>query len=116
MQGWLFRWLANMAAIIITAAIIPGFQVTPLGAIIGSVFLGIINAIIRPIILILTLPINLVTLGLFTLVINGFMLWFTAQAIKGFDITGFGWAILSDLLISLFSSILSYFVRDRNEW
>ena len=66
MQGWLFRWLANIAAIIITAAIIPGFQVTPLGAIIGSVFLGIINAIIRPIILVLTLPINLVTLGLFT--------------------------------------------------
>lgn len=116
MQGWVLRWLANIVAIIITAAIVPGFNVTVLGAIVGSMFLGIVNAIIRPVVLVLTLPINIITLGLFTLVVNGLMLWLTASIIKGFDITGFWAAVLSALLISIISAVLSFFVRDRNEW
>ena len=78
MQGWVLRWLLNILAIILTAALLPGFDVTVWGAIVGSIFLGVINAIIRPILLVLTLPLNIMTLGLFTLVINGFMLWLTA--------------------------------------
>ncbi|MDD3894479.1 MAG: phage holin family protein, partial [Syntrophomonadaceae bacterium] len=83
------------------------------GAIVGSIFLGIVNAIIRPVLIILTLPLNIVTLGLFTLVINGFTLWLTAITVKGFDVTGFGAAILSALVLSIVSFVISYLVKDR---
>jgi len=113
LKGWILRWLLNIVAIFITAYLIPGFELTFWGAIVGSVFLGIINAIIRPVLIILTLPLNIVTLGLFTLVINGFMLWLTAITVKGFDISGFGAAILSALVLTIVSFLLSYFVKDK---
>lgn len=113
MQGWLLRWLLNIIAILITAYLIPGFELTFWGAVVGSIFLGIVNAIIRPILIILTLPLNILTLGLFTLVINGFVLWLTAITVKGFDITGFGAAILSALVLSIVSFILSYVIKDK---
>ena len=114
MQGWMLRWLLNIAAILITAYLIPGFELTFWGAIVGSIFLGIINAIIRPVLILLTLPLNILTLGLFTLVINGFVLWLTAITVKGFDITGFGAAIISALVLSIVSFILSYLIKDKN--
>lgn len=113
MRGWVVRWILNIIGIILTAALLKGFQVTPWGAIVGSVFLGIVNAVIRPILIILTLPLNILTLGLFTFVINGLMLWLTSATIKGFDITGFGWAILTAIVLSLVSFVISYFVEDR---
>ncbi len=113
MPGWVLRWILNILAIVLTAALLPGFEVSLWGAIVGSIVLGIINAIIRPLLLILTLPLNLVTLGLFTFVINGLMLWLTAATVKGFDIYGFGWAILSAIVLSLFSFVISYFVEDK---
>ncbi len=79
----------------------------------GSVFLGIINAVIRPFIIVLTLPLNILTLGLFTFIINALMLWLTSATIRGFDIDGFGWAILSALLLSLISFIISMFIDDE---
>jgi putative membrane protein len=103
-----------MAAIILTAALLPGFQLTIWGAIVGSVFLGIANAVIRPILILFTLPLSIVSLGLFTLVINGFMLYLTAATIKGFDIHGFGWAILSAIVLSIVSFLISYLVEDKN--
>jgi len=114
MQGWILRWLLNILTIVITAAIIPAFDLTIWAAIVGSIFLGIINAIIRPLLILLTLPLNLVTLGLFTFIINGFMLWLTSITIQGFDIEGFWWAILSAMLISLISFIISSFVQDKD--
>lgn len=114
MQGWLLRWLLNILAIILTAALLgPHFELTVWGAIVGSIFLGIVNAVIRPILMVLTLPFNIVTLGLFTLVINGFMLWVTSATVKGFDIHGFGWAILSAVILSLVSFVISFFVDDK---
>lgn len=113
LQGWMLRWLLNILALIITAALLPGFELTVWAAIVGSIFLGIINAVIRPLLLILTLPLNLLSLGLLTFVINGFMLWLTSVTIRGFEINGFGWAILSALLLSLISFVISYFVEDR---
>lgn len=113
MRGWVLRWILNIIGIILTAALLKGFQVTPWGAIVGSVFLGIVNAVIRPVLLILTLPLNILTLGLFTFVINGLMLWLTSATIKGFDINGFGWAILTAIVLSLVSFVISYFVEDR---
>ncbi|NLN87323.1 MAG: phage holin family protein [Syntrophomonadaceae bacterium] len=113
MPGWVLRWILNILAIIVTAALLTGFEVSVWGAIVGSLVLGLFNAIIRPVLLILTLPLNIVTLGLFTFVINGLMLWLTSVTVKGFDIHGFGWAILSAAVLSLFSFVISYFVEDR---
>jgi putative membrane protein len=112
-QGWTLRWLLNILAIIITAAIIPAFNLTIWAAVVGSVFLGVINAIIRPLLILLTLPLNLLTLGLFTLVINGFMLWVTSLTIQGFDIDSFGWAMVCSIVISMVSFIISLFVDDK---
>lgn len=115
MQGWIVRWLLNIFAIILTAALLgPHFELTVWGAIVGSIFLGIVNAIIRPILMILTLPFNIVTLGLFTFVINGLMLWVTSATVKGFDIYGFGWAILSAIILSLVSFVISFFIDDKS--
>ncbi|OPY57910.1 MAG: Membrane protein of unknown function [Pelotomaculum sp. PtaU1.Bin035] len=112
LAGWQKRWILNFCAIIFAAYIIRGFEVTLPGAIFGSLIFGIINAVIRPIAVMVTLPINIMTLGLFTLVINGLMLWLAGAAIKGFDIHGFGTAIISALVISIFSFIFSSFVKD----
>ncbi len=113
-QGWILRWLLNILAIVITAAIIPAFDLTPWAAVVGSIFLGVINAVIRPLLILLTLPLNLLTLGLFTFIINGFMLWVTSITIRGFDIDGFGWAILSAILISIISFVISFIVDDKD--
>ena len=113
LQGWVLRWLLNIVAIIITAAIITGFEVTIWGAIVGSIFLGIVNAIIRPILIILTLPLNILTLGLFTFVINALMLWLTSATIQGFDLYSFWWALLSAIVLSLISLIISFFIDER---
>jgi len=112
LAGWLKRWIFNVCTIILAAYIIKGFEVTIPGAIFGSITLGIINAIIRPVIILITMPINIITLGLFTLVINGLMLWLAAAVIEGFDVHGFGAAIISALVISIFSFVISLFVKD----
>lgn len=114
MPGWTLRWLLNILAIFLTAALLSGFEVTIWGAIVGSIVLGVINAIIRPVLIILTLPLNIITLGLFTFVINGVMLWLTSATVKGFDIHGFGWAILTAIVLSLISLLISFFIDDRN--
>jgi len=112
--GWILRWLLNILAILLTAALVSGFEVTIWGAIVGSVVLGIINAVIRPLLIILTLPLNIVTLGLFTFIINGLMLKLTAFTVKGFDIYGFWWAVLSAIVLSLMSFAISFFIDDKS--
>ncbi len=111
-KNMLLRWGLNIAGILVTAYFIDGFEVTFTAAIIGSVILGLVNATIRPFLLILTLPINLLTLGLFTLVINGLMLWTVSAVLKGFDISGFWIAFISALLMMIISSIVSMLLKD----
>ena len=114
MPSWILRWILNVAAIIFTATILSGFEVNIWGAIVGSVFLGVINAIIRPLLIILTLPLNILSLGLFTFIINGFMLYLTSATVKGFDIHGFWWAVLTSIVLSLISFVISYLVKDTS--
>lgn len=112
MTRWFIRWILNVAGIIFTAYVIVGFNVTAVGAIVGSIILGFINATIRPLILLLTLPINLLTLGLFTLIVNGFMLWVVSLLVKGFAIQNFGTAVFAALLLTVISSGISFLVKD----
>jgi putative membrane protein len=108
MRRILFKWLINALALLVTTYLVKGIQVTGASALfLAAALLGILNVLIRPILIILTLPINILTLGLFTLIINGSMLWFVSQVIKGFIIQGFWPAVIGALIISLVSWVMN---------
>ncbi len=103
----LINWLVSAFAILVTAYILPGVQVQSLGAaLVAEVVLGVINAFIKPILIIFTLPINILTLGLFTFVINAFVIILTANLVSGFKVDGFWWALLFSIILSLINSFL----------
>lgn len=101
-------------AIFMAAYMIDGIRVSGLpAAIMAAAVLGILNAFFRPILLILTLPLNILTLGLFTFVINAILLMMASGVIGGFDVDGFGSALLGSLFISLVSWLLTMFISER---
>jgi putative membrane protein len=106
----LFRFILNALAVMATAYIVPGISVSNFwAALIAAIVIGLINALVRPILLILTLPINILTLGLFTLVINALMFWLASTIVKGFDVANFTAAFLGALvfwLVSWFTNAL----------
>jgi putative membrane protein len=109
----LVHWLVNAGAVGITAYLLPGVHVTDFWtALVVAVVLGIVNAIIKPILLILTLPITLVTLGLFILVINAAMVLLVGLLVPGFTVTNFWWALAFGLVLSLVNSVLHGVIRD----
>lgn len=113
MKSLLLRWLLNAVALIFTAYLVPGIEVKSFGAaLIAALVLGILNAVIRPLLLFLTLPINFFTLGLFTLVINGFMLFLVAKLVSGFVVTGFFSAVIGALVLAVVSFLLNALVTD----
>lgn len=106
------RWLINALALYLTAVLLPGMQFRGLGAtLLAAAVLGIVNAVIRPLLLLLTLPLNIVTLGLFTFVINALMLLLTSAVVPGFTISGFGSAIVGAIVLTIISFILSHLIR-----
>ncbi len=106
MAGLLVSWLVATIAILVAAHIIPGIQVRDLGAaLVGAAILGVLNAIIKPILVVLTLPITLLTLGLFLFVINALMFLLAGSVIHGFHVTGFWPALLGSLVVSVVSYI-----------
>ena len=106
-MGILIRWAINAASLLL-AWLIPAVQVTGFGtALVVALVLGLLNAVIRPVLIVLTLPVNLLTLGLFTFVINGFLFWFAARILEGFSVSSFGWAILAAIVYSLISWAVS---------
>jgi len=114
MNGLLLRWLILTAAILIAAYLFPGIHVAGFfSALFAALVLGILNAFFRPILIILTLPINILTLGLFTFVINAFLLLMTSGVIGGLEVAGFGSALLGSLIISVVSWLLSSFINDQ---
>jgi putative membrane protein len=113
-MGFLVRVLLNALAIVLAGAIVPGIQVDGLlPALAAGVALALVNAVIRPILLILTLPITLVTLGLFILVLNGFCFWLVSTFVPGFHVAGFWSAVGGALLVSVVSWVGTAFVSDR---
>lgn len=112
MRGFLLRWLFNTVAIYVTTRVVSGLHVPDLGgAIVAALVLGIVNAFIRPIILFLTLPVNIVTLGLFTLIVNTLMLYIVAWITPSLQISGFGAAFIGALLIAIISTLLSHLLQ-----
>jgi len=114
MMGFLIRLCLNALALIIVSTVIPGIEVRGvLPALLAAFLLGLVNAVVRPIILILTLPLTIVTLGLFIPVINAFLLKLVSLMIQGFEVHGFWSAVFGALLLSLVSGLLSFFINDR---
>ena len=114
MPGILIRWLTTTAAIVATAYLLDGIQVSGfLSAIFAGAMLGILNAFFRPIALLLTLPINILSLGLFTFIINALMLKMASGLIPGFDVYGFWTAIFGSFLISVISWLLNSFISEQ---
>lgn len=112
---FLLRLLLNGVAVLIAASLIPGLNITsPATAIVAGIVLGLINAVIRPLLILLTLPLTLVTLGLFIFVVNAVCLALAAWVVPGFTISGFGAAFAGALVISVVSWLLSALLVDKN--
>jgi putative membrane protein len=109
---FIIRLIIHMVAILIISYLFPKMiRVDGLmAALVAAFLLGIVNVIIRPILVFLTLPLTVLTLGLFLLVINGLMLWLVAALVKGFHVNGFWGAVFASLLISIVSWMLSRFL------
>jgi putative membrane protein len=112
-MGFLIRVLANVLAILAAAHIVPGIEVSGgLALVAAGLVLALINAVVRPVLLFLTLPFTLVTLGLFLFVLNAFCLWLTSLVVNGFVIHGFWAAIFGALLVSVVSWLVTAFLSD----
>lgn len=99
--------LINTIAVLVTGYILPGIQMHSFWtALAVAIVLGVINAILRPIIFILTLPINILTLGLFSFVIMGLLVYLVSAIVPGFTVANFGWAILFALVVALINWFL----------
>jgi putative membrane protein len=102
----ILRWLLNTLALFVVAYIVPNFYYRDLVSLaIAALVLGLLNALVRPILFVLTLPLTIVTLGLFLFVLNAIMLELTAWLVPGFDIDGLGWAIVGAIVLTLVSLV-----------
>ncbi len=100
----LTKWCITALGLLLAAAIVPGIHVASFyTALVVAIVLGLVNLIVRPILFILTLPITILTLGLFIFILNGLLFWFVSTFVRGFSVDGLFPAILGALIVSLFS-------------
>jgi putative membrane protein len=110
-MDWLLAWLINAVSLLILPYVIPSIKIRGFGtALVVALVLGLINVLLRPILVLLTLPVTLITLGLFILVINALLFQFAAWLLKGFEVSGFWSAFFGSLLYSVISWLLSALV------
>lgn len=114
MNGLLLRWLLLTIAIILTSYLVDGIVVAGFfSAFFAAAVLGILNTLFRPILILVTLPINIVTFGLFTFVINALLLKMVSGVVPGFYVFGFWAAVFGSLIISLVNWVLHSFINDK---
>ncbi len=112
MARFLLHWLITAVALWVTAWVLPGVSfASPVALAVAAIVLGLVNAIVRPVLVILTLPLTVLTLGLFYLVVNGIAFALAAFLVPGFDVRGLGWAILGALLVGAVSWFIGMFAR-----
>jgi putative membrane protein len=111
------RWIINAAALLLVAYLYPGVQVESfVAALFAALVLGLVNAVVRPLLILLTLPVTVLTLGLFLFVINAALFWLVAEIVKGFFVSGFLAALIGSVLYSLITLVTSWLLfpkRDR---
>jgi putative membrane protein len=111
MPEFLLTWLITAISLIVTAYIVPGFAVNSFfAAVIAAVVLGLVNAIVKPILVLLTLPLTILTLGLFLFVVNALTIWLAGAITPGFIVAGFGPALLGSIVLTLVASLINFFV------
>ena len=116
MMMLLARWVVNAAALLLVAYLYPGVHVESFfAALIAALVLGLVNAVIRPILVVLTFPVTLLTLGLFLFVINALLFWFVAEIVQGFHVTGFVAALVGSILYSLVTLVINWLVAPRRK-
>jgi len=114
MLRFIVRWLTTAVGIGAAGYLLPGIEVDgPWAAALGALVLGLINATLRPIVLILTLPLTVLSLGFFALIVNGAMLLLVARWVPGVHVAGFGSAVLGSVVISLVGGLLNWWLRPR---
>ncbi|HLD31513.1 MAG TPA: phage holin family protein [Patescibacteria group bacterium] len=108
----ILRLLASAATLLLLTYFLPGVIVSGwYAAIITALVLGLLNAVLRPVLILLTLPVNILTLGLFTLVINALIFWFASTFLEGFVVVGFWSAFLGALILSLENTLVSLVLK-----
>lgn len=111
MQGFFIRTLITMLGLLLASAIVPGVQIVGTGSVIlAAVLLAAANAVVRPIAIVMTLPITIITLGLFLLVINAAMFGLVAALLDNFSVAGFWAALFGALIVSVTSTIASWYI------
>jgi putative membrane protein len=116
MKTFFLRWFVNTLALVATAYLLPGIWFRNWHSYLtAALVLGLLNAFVRPILLFLTLPLNILTLGLFTILLNGAIYFSAGYIIQGFMIRNYSWAVLGSLLFSAFSTVLSWIFHERHE-
>lgn len=113
MRGLFIRWLVSAVALYLTSLIVRGIEIQGVFPLLfAAITIGILNAVVRPVILLLTLPLNVLTLGLFTLVVNAGMLWMASKVVVGFEVHGFWSALGGWLLMSLFTFLINVLIGE----
>ncbi len=108
----LIHILITSALLLVVAKIVSGIEITDWGAaVFAAIVLGIINAVIKPVLVILTIPITIITLGLFLLVINALMLWMVGGLVRGVKIAGFWYALLGSVVLSILNTVVYMFIQ-----
>ncbi|MBM5789576.1 phage holin family protein [Candidatus Parcubacteria bacterium] len=116
MSYLLFRWVLNALALLLVAYAVPGFGVASLyAALIAAFVLGLVNALVRPLLFILTLPVTILTLGLFSFVVNALMIWLVSTIVKGFTVEGFVPALLAAVILWLVSLLTNWLIEQARE-
>jgi putative membrane protein len=107
MRSFLLHLVLTAVALLVVANVVGGVEVGGFAAaLIGALILGLVNAVVRPVMILLTLPLTIVTLGLFLFVVNALMLWLVAAVVPGFRISGFGAALLGSLLLTVLNMLI----------
>lgn len=114
--GLLLSWVASAFSVWITAELLAGVEVDSFGrALVVAVVLGLLNALVRPLLILLTLPVTVITLGLFLVVINGAVLGLAAWLLDGFSIANFWWALAAAVLLSIVSGLMGLLLEPDEE-
>lgn len=115
-MNWIIRLLLNGLAVVLSAYLLPGVDVDSYGtALLVALILAVVNVIVKPILIILTIPITILTLGLFLLVINAALILFVENLVSGFTVDGFWWALLFSLILSIFNSLFNDLAGRRRD-
>ena len=116
MRGLVIRWLVSATALYLTSLIVRGIEIHGIFPLLfAAVTIGVLNAVVRPFILLLTLPLTLLTLGLFTLVVNAGMLWMASKVVVGFEVHDFWSALGGWLLMSFFTFLINLLIGESGQ-